>query len=116
MRRLALCKGASFVGEQVVVATPESVVRSTVMSPALLPRGAPPQLSTVVRYVEGMGASGSPVFDARKKCLLGLITRQFKVAKAVAGAAKPGVKRKILARYFIPAAQIAAFIPESVRH
>ena len=76
LRRMPLCQTSPWVGEPVIVATPEGVARSHVMSPRLLPPGVP-KYQSVIRYVAETGDSGSGVFDANKKCLLGIITRKI---------------------------------------
>jgi hypothetical protein len=73
LRRMPLCQKSPWVGEPVIVATPEGVGRSYVMSPNLLSPGVP-KYQSVIRYVAETGNSGSGVFDANKKCLLGIIT------------------------------------------
>jgi hypothetical protein len=52
------------------------------------------------------------VFDAGNKCLLGIISRKFSV-RPNSGDAKSG--EKDIAKYFVPASTIRAFIPTAYR-
>ena len=115
LRRMPLCKNAPWAGEPVIVATPEEVARSYVMSPSMLPPSIPAKYRTVIRYVARSGDSGSGVFDANKKCLLGIITRKIDQAqiKIESGHAVTGTRE--IAKYFIPSSRIADFIPSDVR-
>ena len=66
-------------GEPVIVAVPEGTARSHVMLPALLPTNVQKRFSTVIRDVATTGNSGSGVFDAGQKCLLGIMSRKITV-------------------------------------
>lgn len=115
LRRMPLCTSPSWPGEPVIVAAPESVARSKVMAPATLARFAPPEFRTAIAYVADSGNSGSGVFDARKKCLLGIITRQITRKRLAQEGAKPLSQSINVAKYFVPASTIAGFIPRTVR-
>jgi S1-C subfamily serine protease len=108
MRRMPLCEKAPWVGEPVVVAIPEGTARSRIMSPLLLPP-VYRRLSSVISDVATTGNSGSGVFDAGQKCLLGIMSRKF---------FRPGDAEnepKDIAKYFVPASTIAKFIPAEYR-
>jgi hypothetical protein len=108
MRRLSLCDNQPWPGEPVVVAIPEGTARSHVMLPALLPAYLQKRFSTVIRDVATTGNSGSGVFDAGQKCLLGIISRKI--------TARPNTPdEKDIAKYFVPASTIRAFIPTEYR-
>jgi S1-C subfamily serine protease len=109
MRRMPLCEKAPWVGEPVIVAIPESTARSRVMSPWLLPPAYRIRFSTVISDVATTGNSGSGVFDAGQKCLLGIISR--KISARADGESEP----KDIAKYFVPASTIAKFIPAEYR-
>jgi Trypsin-like peptidase domain len=115
LRRMPLCKDTLWVGEPVIVATPEGVARSNVMSPQLLPTDIPVKLRTVIRYVEETGNSGSGVFDANKKCLLGIISRQISRDHVKQENGYRTKMTQAIAKYFVPASTIADFIPPEVR-
>ena len=64
-------------------------------------------ISHVIKDVATTGNSGSGVFDAGGKCLLGIMSRKILIRPNGAD----GETRDI-AKYFVPAATIAAFIPK----
>jgi S1-C subfamily serine protease len=109
MRRMSLCEKAPWVGEPVIVAIPEGTARSRIMSPQLLPPAYRTRLSTVISDVATTGNSGSGVFDAGQKCLLGIMSR--KIFTRADAESEP----KDIAKYFVPASTIAKFIPAEYR-
>lgn len=112
MRRMSLCEAPPIVGEPVIVAVPESTAPSRIMSPLLLPRPYQTRFSTVIGDVATTGNSGSGVFRARPKCLLGVMSRKIQVRPNGAG---PQSEPKDIAKYFVPASTIRAFIPAEYR-
>ncbi len=109
MRRMPLCEKAPWVGEPVIVAIPEGTARSRIMSPSLLPPPYRTMFSTVISDVATTGNSGSGVFDAGQKCLLGIMSRKI-LARADAES-----EPKDIAKYFVPASTIRAFLPAEYR-
>jgi hypothetical protein len=79
MRRMPLCEKPPWVGEPVIVAVPEGTARSRIMSPQLLPPAVQTKFATVISDVATTGNSGSGVFDAGQKCLLGIMSRKIQV-------------------------------------
>jgi len=83
------------------------MAHSQIISPSLIAPVARTRFSTVLRDVQG---SGSAVFDAARRCLLGII-----------GAAVPAhsslgyLDLNWRAGYFVPAFKIAKFIPVAYR-
>src|SRR5262249_35355959 len=112
MRRMPLCENQPWPGEPVIVAVPEGTARSQVMLPALLPANVQKRFSTVIRDVATTGNSGSGVFDAGQKCLLGIMSRKITVRPNTADAKS---EEKDIAKYFVPASIIRAFIPTRYR-
>ena len=112
MRRMPLCERRAWPGEPVIVAVPEETVRSNVMSPLSLPFQVPRKFSTLIKEVGTTENSGSGVFDAGNKCLLGIISRKFSV-RPNSGDAKS--EEKDIAKYFVPASTIRTFIPSEYR-
>jgi len=106
MRRLVLCRQPPRVGRSVVVAIPESTATSHIMSPLLLPPNLRERFPTVIPDVATTGNSGSGVFDAELKCLMGIMSRKIFARPPPGSTAEP----KDLAKYFVPAATIAMFI------
>ena len=108
LRRMPLCQMPSRIGEQVIVATPEGVARSYVMS--LLAPGIPAKFETVIQYVPASGGSGSGVFDANKKCLLGIISRIIRGDQGKRENGGTVNEARYMAKYFVPASTIADFV------
>ncbi|MDR3466909.1 MAG: serine protease [Xanthobacteraceae bacterium] len=108
LRRLALCAGGPWPGEEVVSVTPEAAVRTRIIAPDRLPPGAR-RFDTVMADVVGTGNSGSGVFDAKQRCLLGIVSRKISLpgVRSDHGRAAP----RDIAKYFVPASAIAAFLP-----
>jgi len=113
MRRLPLCDKGPFPGEGVVVVTPESAARSRVLPPSAIPREWRDRFDTLIGDVATTGNSGSGVLDARKSCLLGVISRKITVG-GVAGRPGAPVRAKDIAKYFVPLTDIRSFIPAGV--
>jgi hypothetical protein len=107
MRRMPLCEMPPQAGEPVIVAVPEGTARSRIMSPQLLPQTLRAKFGTVISDVASTGNSGSGVFDAGRKCLLGIMSRKIQVRTN----GDPRGELKDLAKYFVPASTISAFIP-----
>ena len=112
MRRLSLCENQPWPGEPVIVAVPEGTARSHVMLPALLPANVQKKFSTVISDVATTGNSGSGLFDAGQKCLLGIMSRKITVRP---NTATGKAEEKDIAKYFVPASTIRAFIPTEYR-
>lgn len=108
LRKNALCKRAPWPGEQVVTVVPEGTVRSHVISPQQLPVSTR-KFNTVIADVARTGNSGSGVFDAQTRCLLGIMSRKISQTRT-----RPDTGRtetRDIAKYFVPASEIAAFLP-----
>jgi len=112
MRRMPLCDNKPWPGEPVIVAIPEGTARSHIMLPSLLPANVQKRFSTVIRDVAATGNSGSGVFDAGQKCLLGIVSRKITVRPNTADGES---EQKDIAKYFVPASTIRAFIPTEYR-
>jgi hypothetical protein len=113
MRRTPLCKHPPFPGERVVVAIPEGTAPSKILPRQAIPADLRGRFDTVIADVASTGNSGSGVFDAGDLCLLGIMSRKISVSSRPFAAGAPA--RTIdIAKYFVPAAQIKAFIPSSV--
>jgi hypothetical protein len=116
LRRLPLCPGPSWPNEQVVIVTQENAVRSFVVPPARLPSDLQSEYRTAVRSVPGSGGSGSAVIDANKKCLVGMITRTIDGTETSEEDGRPIGQPVTVAKYFIPASEIASFLPAGLRY
>ena len=112
LRRNPLCTAPPRPGQEVVTVVPEAVVHSHIISPARLPRDLRKRTS-VIGDVATTGNSGSGVFDVRKKCLLGIMSQKISQSRTRADTGK--VEVHDIAKYFIPASTIAAFMPAEFR-
>jgi hypothetical protein len=113
LRRMPLCRMFPQADEDVIVAIPEGIAHSTIISPQLLPPNLRAKFSTAIKDVATTGNSGSGVFDAYRGCLLGIMSRKiFDRDSGFLGM----TKEKDIAKYFVPAVTIANFIPSEYRN
>jgi len=116
MRRMPLCERAPYAGEAVVVAIPEGTARSRVLPPQAIPADLRRRFDTAIADVATTGNSGSGVFDAANLCLLGIISRKISVGQHQARFGAPVTTTRDIAKYFVPAPVIKAFIPADVTY
>jgi hypothetical protein len=114
MRRMPLCERASYPGEAVVVAIPEGTARSRILPPQAIPPDLRGRFDTVIADVATTGNSGSGVFDAADRCLLGIMARKISIVQRGSRLGAPVVATRDIAKYFVPARVIKAFIPPGV--
>ena len=112
LRRNALCKDPPKPGEQVVTVVPEGVARSHIIPPDRIPAKVR-KFSTAIADVANTGNSGSGVFHAQRKCLLGIMSRKISQSRTRADTGK--TETYDIAKYFVPASEIAGFMPAAVR-
>jgi hypothetical protein len=104
LRRDPLCKDVPPTGTEVVVVYPERTVRSRIASAQEIAPQYRRQFGTLIGEQQG---SGSGVFDANKKCLLGIMS---------AAVTRYGYQRRDgRLGYFVPATTIADFLPAQLR-
>ena len=108
LRKNSLCSEPPWPGEEVITIVPEAAVHSHVLSSQKLPADVR-KFSTVIADVAQTGNSGSGVFDARRRCLLGIMSRKISVSRQKSGESKPEIRD--IAKYFVPASSISAFMP-----
>src|ERR1035437_1864366 len=77
LRQNPLCKEPPNAGENVIVVLSYGTVRSRIISPRLLPQQYRANFNTFIRDVPIAGGSGSGVFHAERKCLLGILTNEI---------------------------------------
>ena len=116
MRRMPLCRRAPYPGEAVVVATPEGTARSRIVPRQAIPPDLRGRFDTAIADVATTGNSGSGVFDAANLCLLGIVSRKLSVVlrSSRLGLGAPATQTRDIAKYFVPASAIKAFIPPGV--
>jgi hypothetical protein len=107
LRRNKLCTVPPWPGESVVTVVPEGIARSRVLAPERLPIDVR-KFSTVIADVAQTGNSGSGVFDANRRCLLGIMSRKIsQTRKQVNGK----IETIDIAKYFVPASTMREFLP-----
>ena len=114
LRRMTVCKSSPRPGEEVVVATPEGIARSHIISPGLLPPSIPVKFQTAISDVATTGNSGSGVFDANIECLLGIVSGVIQQHQVRREAGEAVTETRDVAKYFVPAAEIADFVPSDI--
>ena len=107
MRKMTICQKPTRVGAQVVVAYPNKIIRTRIISPRLVSPEYQSRFNTLINEPEG---SGSGVFDAGKKCLLGIISREVTKFKPQRENGKILLESDGFAGYFVPASQIRNFL------
>jgi hypothetical protein len=112
LRRNSLCSDPPWPGEEVITIVPEAAVHSHIMAPERLPKDVR-KFGTVIADVARTGNSGSGVFDAQRRCLLGIMSRKISQSRTRVDTGKAEVRD--IAKYFVPASAIAAFIPPNMR-
>jgi hypothetical protein len=112
LRRISLCHGSLRVGTPVVVVYPERTVRSRIISPLLI---APQYGKRFYSLVSDEQGSGSGVFDARRKCFLGTISKKIEKYMRRKENGHVAVKEIGFAGYFVPVPEIARFLAPEFR-
>ena len=110
LRLMPVCKTAPFANQRVIVATPEGVAYSRILSPKYLPADVRGRFDTVIADVATTGNSGSGVFDAAHLCLMGIMSRKIQSITTRNDHGRPVRVMTDLAKYFVPAARIREFI------
>ncbi|WP_249154524.1 trypsin-like peptidase domain-containing protein [Bradyrhizobium manausense] len=108
LRRMRLCDTPPRPGQEVVTVVPEAVVRSRIITPERIP-AAVRRFNTAIVDVAKTGNSGSGVFDVKQRCLLGIMSR--KISQKRTNLVTRKEETYDIAKYFVPAAEIAAFVP-----
>ncbi|HIJ61303.1 MAG TPA: trypsin-like peptidase domain-containing protein [Rhodospirillaceae bacterium] len=108
---LRLCDEPPQLGEAVTVVDYRQLSFSTILSPETLPPGVSWKFSSLIRDVYTTGNSGSGVFADAGGCLAGILSR--KVERQVTDAAG-AVRTEGVAKYFVPAAEIRAFLGDNL--
>jgi hypothetical protein len=110
LRRNPICQENSRPGQNVITVVPEGIARSYVLSPDKLPLNVR-KFNTVIADVARTGDSGSGVFDAQHRCLLGIMSRKISIVLKKFDAAK--TETRDIAKYFVPASAILEFVAGS---
>ena len=119
LRRNPLCKIPPRAGQNVIVVLSYGTARSQIIYPQSLPPPYRANFNTFISDVVIAGGSGSGVFDAERKCLLGILTSKIwrYNYRLESGRFVRDLSRNTIdiARHFVPASEIAEFIPLEFR-
>jgi hypothetical protein len=111
LRRNPLCRAPPIVGMQVIDVVPESTSRSHVISVLLI---EPSQRSRFDTLTDDVEVSGSGIFDAERKCLLGIASAKVVKFKNQVRSGHVAYAPAGFAGYFVSVAKIAKFLPEDL--
>jgi hypothetical protein len=111
LRRNPLCQSPPTVGMPVIDVVPERTSRSHVISPLSIEPSLRNRLNTLI---DDVGASGSGIFDAEHKCLLGIASAKVVKFKNQKIDGRVAYVADGFAGYFVSAAKIAKFLPEDL--
>jgi hypothetical protein len=112
LRKNPLCTASPRPGQEVITVVPDAVVHSHIVWPERLPPNLR-KFTSVIGDVATTGNSGSGVFDPRQRCLLGIVSQKFSQSVRRDDTGKAEIRD--IAKYFIPASTIAAFMPAEFR-
>ena len=113
LRRNPLCKQPPQVGENVIVIDPENTAYTQIMSPLFIAPSLRWRFDTLIRDL--VGGSGSGVFDAERRCLMGIISRSVPKYEYRQQHGSIIAEPVGFAGYFVSASKIADFIPPEFR-
>ena len=114
LRRNPLCQAPPLVGMEVIDVVPGQTTRLHLISPLLIAAALREKFDTLI---ESPAGSGSGIFDAERKCLLGIVS-----AKVEKYRYQPVLRGGMVwqpdgfAGYFVSAAKIANFIPPDLHY
>lgn len=112
LRRNPQCKQPLQVGTNVIVVYPEQTVRSQIISPLLIPAQYRSRFTTLINEPQG---SGSGVFDAQRKCLIGIMSARVTKYAYQNENGRMTIRDNGFAGYFVPVSKGASFIPPQYR-
>jgi len=119
LRRNLLCKEPPQAGENVMVVVPGRTARSQIIFPQFV---SPEYRTNFNSFINDdlwiAGGSGSGVFHAERKCLLGILSSKIwedNYLMANGRVVRDLARSAIGFRHFIPASTIAEFIPAEFR-
>jgi hypothetical protein len=108
LRRNPLCAEPSRPGEDVVDVIPEGTTHTHIISPILIPFELRKKFRTLITTPQ---RSGSGIFDANSKCLVGIMSAKVSKRRYVMSHGHLMAIADGYAGFFVPAATIASFIP-----
>ena len=111
LRRNPLCDEFPWPGEEVITVVPEGTARSRIIAPERIPLSVR-KFNTAIVDVANTGNSGSGVFDAHHRCLLGIMSRKISQTRKQLATGK--TETRDIAKYFVPATTIREFVPPGI--
>jgi trypsin-like peptidase len=107
LRRDPLCQFPLQVGMGVIVVYPERTVRSQIISPLLIPQQYRAKYPTLINESQG---SGSGVFSADKKCLIGIMSGRVTKYAYQSPQRFMTMRENGYAGYFVPVSKGSTFL------
>jgi hypothetical protein len=111
LRRNPICTGAPKVGMEVIDVDSISTKRALVISPLAIAPQLRAKFDTLIDSPEG---SGSGLFDADRKCLVGIMSAETTKFVNQRTNGRLAFTASGSAGYFVPASAIAKFIPPDI--
>jgi hypothetical protein len=108
LRRNPLCTQSLRVGEEVIDVNPDGIMRAQIISSILISAELRKKYRTLITVPQ---PSGSGIFDAKRKCLFGIMSAKVLKRRYVASDGHLLTIADGYAGYFVSAATIAYFIP-----
>jgi hypothetical protein len=108
LRRNPLCNGSPSIGSEVIDVVPEGTTRDRVISPLSIASQLRKRFTTLI---DSAKASGSGLFDAERRCLLGIISARVQKYHYQLENVRIRGYADGFAGYFVSATTIAKFIP-----
>lgn len=110
-RHTEICADPPRPDEAVVVSTPEKVTTSAVVRPEAIPPDMRDRFAgSSIKDVYSTGNSGSGVFDADRHCLLGIMSSKLETHVRLIVNGEHVVRTIGIAKHFVPAGDIRAFL------
>jgi len=112
LRRNPLCQNPPRVGMQVIDVAPQGLTPAQIISPLLIAPSLQSKFNTLITAPQG---SGSGLFDAQQKCLVGIMSGEVEKFHYQSKNGHLVWTANGSAGYFVSAAVIAEFIPSKIR-
>ena len=112
LRRNPLCKALPPPGANVLVVYPDRSVATHMLSPIYIPPRMRKRFYSLIDEQEGSGAG---VFDAERRCLLGIISQKIRKYNYQRRNGRLVISDGGWAGYFVPVPAIANFLPAKFR-
>ncbi len=113
LRRDPLCKQPPIVGMKVIDVTPGKIITDLqIVSSRSIPLDLQRRFDTLIDRPQ---ASGSGIFDAERKCLLGIVSAKVLKFGYKYPLGKPSWQPNGYAGYFVSATKIDAFLPRDLQ-